>query len=205
MTASADDATLAFYAREAPDYVASGFDGASRHLPGFLQRLKPGARLLELGCGGGRDAEAMLQQGFDVVPTDGVPEMAQKAAERLGIPVAVMRFDELVADTEYDAVWAHASLLHVPRAGLVPVLASIHRALRPGGLHFACYKAGGTEARDRFDRLNNHLSLEQARAAYRAAAPWRIIETQSYMGGGYDGVQGPWISIIVERASGGQA
>jgi hypothetical protein len=81
----------------------------------------------------------------------------------------------------------------------VPVLASIHRALRPGGLHFACYKSGGSEARDRFDRLNNHLSLEQADEAYRAAAPWQIIETQSYMGGGYDGVQGPWISITVAK------
>lgn len=194
-----DAATLAFYAREAPDYVASGHGGTSRHLDGFLQRLRPGARILELGCGSGRDAAEMLRRGFDVVATDGVAEMAAQAQARLGVPVKVLRFDELAADRDFDAVWAHASLLHVPRAGLVPVLAAIYRALKPGGLHFACYKAEGRQARDRFDRLNNHLSLDQACAAYAAAAPWRIVDTQSYNGGGYDGRQGPWIAIIAAR------
>ncbi len=194
-----DAATLAFYAREAPDYVASGKAGTSRHLDGFLQRLKPGARILELGCGSGRDAAEMQRRGFDIVATDGVAEMAAQAQARLGRPVRVMRFDELDAECDFDAVWAHASLLHVPRAGLVVVLAAIHRALRPGGLHFACYKAEGAEARDRFDRLNNHLTHDEACAAYLAAAPWRIVETLSYDGGGYDGRQGPWIAVTVQR------
>jgi hypothetical protein len=57
----------------------------------------------------------MLQRGFDVHPTDGVPEMARKAEIRLGRRVRVMRFDELDSSEEYDAVWASASLLHVPR------------------------------------------------------------------------------------------
>jgi len=194
-----DAATLAFYANEAPAYVTSNAFGVSRHLDGFLQRLATGARILELGCGSGRDAAEMLRRGFDVVATDGVAEMAAQAQARLGIPVAVLRFDQLDADAEYDAVWAHASLLHVPRAGLAPVLAAIYRALKPGGLHFACYKADGNERRDQFARLNNNLSLDQACATYRAAAPWQIVETQSYSGSGYDGVQRPWIAIIAAR------
>jgi cyclopropane fatty-acyl-phospholipid synthase-like methyltransferase len=48
--------------------------------------LQPGARILELGCGGGRDAEAMVAAGFEVDPTDGTPEIARKAEERLGKP-----------------------------------------------------------------------------------------------------------------------
>jgi len=195
----ADAATLAFYAREAPVYVASGFDGVSRHLGGFLNRLQPGARILELGCGGGRDAAEMLRRGFDVVPTDGVAAMAQKAAERLGMPVAVLRFDELTAVAEFDAVWAHASLLHVPRAGLGDVLAAIHRALKPGGLHFACYKTGDGEARDRLGRLYNYLSPDELAAAYRAVAPWQLIATEAYAGGGYDGVQGPRLALTVVK------
>jgi SAM-dependent methyltransferase len=68
-----DPATLAFYAREAPDYAASGPGGVGRHLEGFLERLAPGALILELGCGSGRDAASMEARGFRVDPTDGVP------------------------------------------------------------------------------------------------------------------------------------
>ena len=68
-----DDRTLKFYSKEAPVYTASGKGGVSRHLTGFLQRLPEGAKVLELGCGGGRDAEAMIAAGFDVQPTDGTP------------------------------------------------------------------------------------------------------------------------------------
>ena len=150
-----DPATLNFYAAEAPVYAASGPGGTSRRLAGFLARLGPGARILELGCGGGRDAAAMLAAGFEVDATDGSPALAAEAERRLGRSVRVMRFDELAAVEEYDAVWAAACLLHVPRAGLSGVLARVRRALRPGGLHHASYKAAGAEGRDRFGRLFN--------------------------------------------------
>lgn len=140
-----DPATLAFYAKEAPIYTASGPDGASRHLPAFLDRLSPGARILELGCGGGYDALFMAKCGFDVDATDGTAEIAAQAAMRLGRPVRVMRFDELDCITEYDAVIASASLLHVPRAGLPGILQRIWTALTPGGWHLASFKGGGSE------------------------------------------------------------
>lgn len=50
-----DAATLDFYSRSAETYVASGPGGASRFLSDFLSLLAPNSRVLELGCGGGRD------------------------------------------------------------------------------------------------------------------------------------------------------
>ena len=55
-----DPETLAFYAKEAPDYAASGPGGIGRHLEPFLERLPPGGKVLELGCGSGRDAAQMI-------------------------------------------------------------------------------------------------------------------------------------------------
>jgi SAM-dependent methyltransferase len=141
-----DPATLAFYDAEAPEYVASGKDGVSRWLPQFIDMLPVGARVLELGCGGGRDAEAMLLRGLDVEPTDGSAAIAAKAQQRLGCPVRVMRFDELSSVEAYDAVWASASLLHVPLRKLPRILQRVFRSLRPGGLHFASYKAAERRA-----------------------------------------------------------
>ena len=196
---SFDPATLAFYAHEAPVYAARGTDGASRHLELFLDRLTPGCRILELGCGGGRDAALMISRGFDVDPTDGVPEIAAKAEALLGSPVRIMRFDALNAVAAYDAVWASASLLHVPRAGLTDILTCIWRALKPGGWHEASYKGGRHEGRDMFDRYYNYLSRAQLVAHYEAAGPWETVRLEEGTGGGYDGKQGPWLSITVHK------
>jgi SAM-dependent methyltransferase len=194
-----DAATLRFYAAEAPVYAASGPDGANRHLGGFLDHLPPGARILELGCGGGRDSAAMLVRGFDIDPTDGVAEIARQAEQRLGRAVRVMRFDELDAVEAYDAVWAHASLLHTPRTALPDVLARVFRALKPGGLHFANFKSGAAEGRDGFGRYFNYLSAEAARDAYLGAAPWELLSLTEYAGCGYDGHPTPWVAVTARR------
>jgi 2-polyprenyl-3-methyl-5-hydroxy-6-metoxy-1,4-benzoquinol methylase len=124
--ATFDAATLSFYAKEAPVYVASGKDGISRHLESFLAQLVAGSEILELGCGGGQDAEFMIAQGFLVDPTDGTPKIAAKACERLKRHVRVMRFEELNALERYDAVYASASLLHVPVDQLSSVLGRVY-------------------------------------------------------------------------------
>jgi SAM-dependent methyltransferase len=194
-----DDPTLAFYGAEAPVYTASGPGGTSRFLGDFMDRLAPGARVLELGCGGGRDSEAMLARGFDVVPTDGVPEIAQQAEARIGRAVRIMAFDQIDYVAEFDAAWTNASLLHVPRPALGNVLTLIHRALKPGGLHFANFKAGGTEGRDEHGRYFNYLSYEQMLEAYRSAANWKVIDSSEYLGGGYQHGKIPWVSITVRK------
>jgi SAM-dependent methyltransferase len=194
-----DSTTLSFYSAEAPVYVSSGKDLVNRRLRGFLDLLPPGARILELGCGGGRDAEAMIAAGFDVEPTDGTLEIARKAEERLGRAVRVMRFDELAAENAYDAVWASASLLHVPRPALPGVLGLIFRALKPGGMHFASYKGGGTEGRDTHGRYYNYPSRADLEKAYSASADWKTVSVEEYVGGGYDGRQGPWLAMTARR------
>ncbi|WP_259444866.1 class I SAM-dependent methyltransferase [Neotabrizicola shimadae] len=195
-----DAQTLAFYSEFAPTYVASGAGGVSRHLPYFLEVLKPGSTILELGCGGGRDAQAMIAAGHRVDPTDGSAAIAAKAEALLQIPVRVMRFDELEAEEDYDAVWANASLLHVPRPDLPEVLSKVRRALKPGGLHHASYKGGDREGRDSHGRYFNYLSRDELVAIYEASGDWDILSVVEYIGGGFDkGVQGPWLAILTRR------
>lgn len=195
-----DAATLAFYAKEAPDYAASGPGGIGRHLEGFLDRLPAGARILELGCGSGRDAAQMEARGFVVDPTDGVPEMAAQAEARLRRPVRVMRFDELDAVELYDGIVAAYSLLHVPREGLVEVLARIWRALRPGGWHVATYKTAGGEGRDRLGRYYNYPTETELRACYDQAGSWARVETETGEGRGYEGGVSRFVMITLRKA-----
>lgn len=194
-----DPVTLEFYAREAPDYAASGPGGIGRHLDGFLDRLAPGSSILELGCGSGRDAAHMTARGFMVEPTDGVAEMAELAQARLGNPVRVMRFDELDVVGRYDGIVAAYSLLHVPRSGLEDILQRIWRALKPGGWHVATYKAGLAEGRDRLGRYYNYPSEAEIRAWYARAAQWSFVETETGEGRGYEGGLSSYVMISLQK------
>lgn len=198
--AAHDRATLDFYEREAPVYVSARPDGLARHLPAFLTRLNSGASILELGCGGGLDAASMLEQGFDVDPTDGTPAIAAQAEILLGRPVRVLRYEELDASAAYDAVVATAALLHVPRSGIVNCLARIHQALRPGGWHVATFKAGTAEGRDELGRYYNYPDQPVLKAWYDAAGEWDVMEFAAYEGGGYVGKPGPWLRIEARKA-----
>lgn len=197
---SSDAATLAFYQREAPRYTASSAQGPSRHLDAFLDRLEPGARILELGCGGGRDAARMVERGFRVDPTDGTPAMVRKAQERFGLPARVMRFDELCAENEYAGIWAHASLLHSPRRDLARILRRVCRALQPGGWHYANFKLGTGEGRDSLGRLYNFPAPEWLCASYAAVEGWDIVETTTYTADGFDEVARDWLALTLRRA-----
>lgn len=195
---SADPATIAYYEANAPRYTLSFGQSPSRHLDAFLDRLDARARVLELGCGTGRDSARIMQRGFDLDATDGTPAMVRKANERFGIGARVMRFDELEAIAKYDAVWAHACLLHVARTDLPSVLAAILRALKPDGFHFANYKLGSGEGRDPLGRLTNLPDSEWIGLVYREAG-FKIVATERSRGKGADGVQRDWYALTVQK------
>jgi SAM-dependent methyltransferase len=195
-----DAATLTFYAHEAPVYVASRPDEIGARLTDFLRRLPVGGSILELGCGGGIEAAHMVAAGFDVDPTDGVPEMALRATARLGRPVRVMRFDELDVVERYDAVVANASLLHVPRAGLVDILSRVWRALKPGGWHLASYKTGGPDGFDELGRYYNRPSALQTDEFYREAGDWDVYDVEESLERGYVGKPSAWLTIVAQKA-----
>ena len=195
---SADPATIAYYQANAPRYTLSFGQAPSRHLDSFLDRLEPGVRILELGCGGGRDSARIVERGFDLDATDGTPAMVTKANERFDVGARVMRFDELDAHEAYNAVWAHACLLHVARADLPAVLSAIYRALRPGGWHFANYKLGTSEGRDPLGRLTNLPDTDWLKRTYENAQ-FDIVDTQEYPGQGADGVMRDWLALTVRK------
>jgi SAM-dependent methyltransferase len=200
MNQSTDAATLRFYKQEAERYCQRAGSVPSPALSGFLSLLKPGATILELGCGSGRDTIEMLRQGYDVTPTDGSPEMAHYAERLLNRPVMVLEFSEIGGDQRFDGVWAHACLLHIPIAGLCAILRRIYAVLKVPRVLFANFKEGTSEGRDRLGRHYNYPSLATLEAIFRHAAPWSV-EIETTAGHGYDGAAIQWLNCTAKSIS----
>jgi len=114
----------------------------------FTALLPVHGAVLDAGCGSGRDAKAFVEQGFQVEAFDASPELAALASQHSGLPVKVMRFQELEVSARYDGIWCCASLLHVPRAELPEVFRRLVRALKSGGVLYASFKHGQGERED---------------------------------------------------------
>ncbi|RXG90867.1 class I SAM-dependent methyltransferase [Bradyrhizobium zhanjiangense] len=193
-----DETTLQFYRSNAQSY-ADWAKAPSTRLPGFLALLPRGGAILELGCGAGNHAAVMLAEGFSLCATDGSPEMAKIASQRLGHPVEAMRFDELDAQQAYDGVWASACLLHVPRDELAGILKRIHRALKPSGVFYASYKMGEGDGRDSLGRYYSYVSPEWLEAAYASAGPWITLSSDTNVIQSFDETPANMLNFVVRK------
>lgn len=125
----------------------------------FLPLIPEGGRILDLGCGSGRDSRYFLEKGFQVTAIDGSAELCRLASKYIGQEVLCMDFADLAFENCFDGVWACASLLHVPRDSIKDILARIHRALACGGVLYASFKAGKGE-RTRGERFFSDYGQE---------------------------------------------
>jgi Cyclopropane fatty acid synthase and related methyltransferases len=195
-----DDQTLQFYRGNAEAYAGREITSRQARLTAFLALLPSDASILELGCGAGGDTAEMLARGFDVRATDGSPEMADVASRRLGRTVETLLFHELDEVEAYDAVWANACLLHVPRDELAGVLGSIWRALKADGVFFASYKTGDAEGRDTLNRYYNYPSPDWLRTNYTSAGKWSSLEIETGEVIGFDNQWAEMLFVLARKS-----
>ncbi|QQP91226.1 class I SAM-dependent methyltransferase [Skermanella sp. TT6] len=111
----------------------------------FAKLLPVGGRVLDAGCGSGRDAKAFAAMCFDVVAFDASAEMVRRAQIHTGLEVLQMTFAEVFWQGEFDGIWASASLLHVPRTQMVEICRRLRDALVPSGVLYFSFKHGTSE------------------------------------------------------------
>ncbi len=114
----------------------------------FLERMPAGGKILDAGCGSGRDTRYFLQHGYLVEAFDASAEMCQLASEYTGQKVHHRTFDEVHGILVFDGVWACASLLHVRRDSIDAVLRKLCCALKVNGVMFVSFKLRDEEWED---------------------------------------------------------
>jgi len=138
--------TLKYYQENAQTF----FDGTvnvdmSSLYETFTRHLVPGARVLDAGCGSGRDAKAFMEMGYQVEAFDASSAMVELARKHTGLSVQLMTFADVDWKEDFDGIWCCASLLHVPAVELPGVMQRLADALKPGGIWYVSFKYGDGE------------------------------------------------------------
>ncbi|PNV61632.1 SAM-dependent methyltransferase [Clostridium sp. chh4-2] len=120
----------------------------------FLSYIKPGARVLDFGCGSGRDTKYFLDKGYQVDAIDGSSELVKMASEYAQIEVKQMLFQELQAVGVYDGIWACSSILHLTKDELADVMKRMEKALVSKGIIYMSFKYGTEES----ERKGRHFT-----------------------------------------------
>lgn len=154
--------TIDYYNKHAEEFTASTFevDMESLYQP-FLAELPRGTRILDVGCGSGRDTLAFKNKAYQVDAIDYSEELVKKATRLTGIPVKLQSFYEIDADEAYDGIWACASLLHCERTRLKEVIGKLLSALKPNGVLYMSFKYGNSD-REKEGRQFTDLNEAQA-------------------------------------------
>jgi SAM-dependent methyltransferase len=141
--------TLADYARRAQQYRDGTQDhDVSQNIAELLRHIEgaPPFRLLDLGCGPGRDLKAFKALGHAPVGLEGQPAFAAMARAASGCEVLEQDFLQLeLPPASFDGIFANASLFHVPTQELPRVLEELRAALKPRGVLFCSNPRGRNE------------------------------------------------------------
>ncbi|MCK4934280.1 MAG: class I SAM-dependent methyltransferase [Simkaniaceae bacterium] len=141
-----DSSTKDYYNKNALKFAKRTLDlDIEKLYQKFIHYLPENARILDGGCGPGRDAKYFLDQGFQVTAMDFSEEFVKFSTEYTGQETLHLSFQEMQFVEEFDAIWNLASLLHIPSCELNMVMQKLKRALKPGGIWFISFKKGEFE------------------------------------------------------------
>jgi len=170
--------------------VSQNIDALLRHISGA-----PPLRILDFGCGPGRDLAAFRALGHEPVGLDGSAPLVAMARTHSGCEVWEQDFLALeLPSGHFDGVFANASLFHVPCRELPRVLNALHAALRPEGVLFTSNPRGNNEEGWNRGRYGVYHDLRSWRAFLQAAA-FEELE-HYYRPAGVPRERQPWLASV---------
>jgi SAM-dependent methyltransferase len=165
--------TLEHYRRNADAFRAGTQDhDVSQNIDALLRNVHgvPPFRILDFGCGPGRDLKTFAALGHSPVGLDGTQAFVEMARAASGCEVWPQDFLDLdLPAAHFDGVFANASLFHVPSVALPRVLGQLYDCLKPGGVLFSSNPRGHNEEGWNGGRYGVHHDLASWRVAVGAA------------------------------------
>ncbi|MBN2500713.1 MAG: methyltransferase domain-containing protein [Anaerolineales bacterium] len=165
-----------------------------RLLDAFSSRLEAGARVLDLGCGPGRDTDHLQARSLDAFGLDLSFGMLQEAKKRTPWNFAQGDMHHLpLPNGQLGGVWLSAALLHLPRHTAPQALQEVRRVLKPSGVLFLGVKQGSGESWQDSKlgrRFFIYYQLDEIKALVHAAG-FQVVEDWESPGS-----VGKWLNIV---------
>jgi SAM-dependent methyltransferase len=190
--------TLAHYNRGAESFwhgtrdhdVAQNIDALLQHIEG-----EPPFRILDFGCGPGRDLKTFADRGHLAIGLEGAERFAEMARAYSRCEVWHQDFLRLDLPAQsFDGVFANASLFHVPTQELPRVLRALRMTLKPRGVLFSSNPRGSNQEGWNQERYGAYWDLDTWRRHVSAAGFVEI--THYYRPPGLPREQQPWLATV---------
>lgn len=168
------NSTIDYYDRNADEYFGRTANVTFDEIYSrFLKYIPAGGRIMDLGCGSGRDVKWFCDHGYEAYGLDASRELVSRASDEYDIPVFTGLIEEWTTSTQFDGVWCCASLMHLDDSALEQFFVNLKYNLKPGGVVFMSVKTGiqtGLDEQGRYLRdftegdvheiINQHSKLE---------------------------------------------
>jgi SAM-dependent methyltransferase len=165
--------TLEHYNESAAEFwVGTREHDVKQNIEALLRHIRaaPPLRILDFGCGPGRDLAAFRALGHDPIGLEGSPPLAAMARAHSGCEVWEQDFLALrLPAGQFDGIFANAALFHVPRQELPRVLSELHMALRLDGVLFSSNPRGNNDEGWNRGRYGVYHDLEAWRVFLQTA------------------------------------
>jgi SAM-dependent methyltransferase len=193
--------TLAHYQENAEGFRDGTRDhDVSQNIAALLQHIQAPApwRILDFGCGPGRDLRTFKALGHEPVGLDGCPRFVEMARADSGCEVWLQDFLALdLPPASFDGIFANAVLFHIPSQELPRVLRQLHATLKAGGVLFSSNPRGDNQEGFNGDRYGAYYDLANWRALLEAAG---FVELQHYYRpAGLPRARQPWLASVWRR------
>jgi SAM-dependent methyltransferase len=171
-----------------------------QNIAALVQRIegKTPFTILDFGCGPGRDLKVFSELGHTAVGLEGAARFAAMARTHSGCEVWQQDFLKLtLPDNYFDAVYANASLFHVPSQELPGVLLELHASLKPGGVVFSSNPRGHNEEGWIGGRYRAHHNVDTWGSYVSAAGFAELVHY--YRPAGLPREKQPWLASFWRR------
>ena len=190
--------TLAHYENNASAFwEGTRHHDVSQNIAALLQAIEapPPFKLLDFGCGPGRDLKTFKELGHHPTGLEGAAPLAAMARAHSGCEVLGQNFLSLdLPPAQFDGVFANAVLFHVPSLALPTVLKQLHATLKPGGILFTSNPRGEGQEGWNGERYGAYHDLPAWRGFMAAAG---FVELgHYYRPAGLPREQQPWLASV---------
>jgi SAM-dependent methyltransferase len=203
MTNDTSKRTLRHYNTNAESFWEGTRDhDVSQNIDALLAAIgePPPLRILELGCGPGRDLKTFVARGHQPIGLDGCARFVEMARAQVGCEVWLQDFLELdLPPAHFHGVFANASLFHVPSEHLPRVLTELHDTLMAYGVLFFSNPRGEDKEGWSGERYGCYFDVERWRSLLTGAGFQEIAHY--YRPAGRPRSEQPWLAMTWRRGA----